>query len=62
MFTACVDVTCAKLHCSTGIQISHRFLKHNAEKDFGDYRLILHVSASAYNNKWNFWWHINQNL
>ena len=31
----------------TGLQISHRFPEHNAEKQFGDYRLILHVSASA---------------
>jgi len=31
----------------TSIQISHRFPKHNAEKDFGGYRLILHVAASA---------------
>ena len=30
----------------TGIQISHRFPEHNANKHFGDYRLILHVSAS----------------
>jgi len=29
------------------IKISHRFSEHNAEKHFGDYRLILHVSASA---------------
>ena len=31
----------------TVTQISHRFPKHNAEKHFGDYHLILHVSASA---------------
>jgi len=41
-FTACVDVTCA-----TGIQMSHSFPKHNAEKHFGDYRLLLQVFASA---------------
>jgi len=31
----------------TGKQISHRFPGHNTEKHFGDYRLILHVAASA---------------
>jgi len=31
----------------TGIQILHRFRKPNAEKQVGDYRLILHVSISA---------------
>jgi len=32
---------------STGIPTSHWFRQHNAEKHFVDYRLILHVSASA---------------
>jgi len=31
----------------TGIQISQRFPKRNAEKHFGDYLLIWYVSASA---------------
>ena len=33
----------------TNKQVSHRFPKHNTEKHFGDYRLILHVSTSNYN-------------
>jgi len=31
----------------TGMQIWQRFPKHNAEKHFGDYCIILHVPASA---------------
>jgi len=31
----------------TGIQISHRFPKHIAEKHFGDYHLMFHVSTNA---------------
>jgi len=48
-FAACVDVVpaCGLMCKVTGKHISHRFPKHNAEKHFGDNRLVLHVSASA---------------
>jgi len=47
----CTDV-CNMRWCQVckvpSIQISGRFPKHNVEKHFKDYRLILHVSPSAW--------------